>query len=303
MRLSAGISALTGWESESARAVLEPFTSPRIPGPELGVQSRIERDQSSTFRETIAREVMLLGRLRHGGVVRLYEHSVADDSPWYAMELLEGASLRHFMETRWVDAEPVESSVHARRRNADETRSAVRVDALAAALHVIERLCLPLGYLHAQGFVHADVKPENVFVCDDGRVVLLDFGAAKPLDQGLADGEGDFSTFGTWTYMAPECRVGSDFDHRVDAYAVGCILYEFVMGYTPTEHALVRRAPELELQRALGDLPAGLRRLIRALTASDPSDRPELATCAAELLTFARLLESEPEAPTHRLRA
>jgi serine/threonine protein kinase len=236
---------------------------------------KVARREGAEFKETMDREVNLLSRFRHPGIVRLHDHGQTESVPWYAMELLSGASLRAVMESNWTDA--VAPGSTRRRRGWSDVQPVIRPECLARALRVVQDLCAPLGYLHGQGFVHADVKPENVFLCDDGRVVLLDLGAAQPLEEIEIEGG---ASYGTWPYMAPECRVGARGDHRIDVYALGCILHEFVVGCTPAEQGLGRRSAEVPRCA----LPPELSGLIRRFTALDPCGRPsDLYTCAAEL--------------------
>ncbi len=109
----------------------------------------------------------------------------------------------------------------------------------ARARPIIVQVCKALRAAHAQGIVHRDMKPENIFlVSKEGRadfVKLLDFGIAKVMGGG-DDGPKLTRTgmiFGTPEYMAPEQAEGKDADHRVDIYATGCVIYHLITGVTP----------------------------------------------------------------------
>jgi serine/threonine-protein kinase len=251
---------------------------------------KIARHEGAEQRETIAREVQLLKRFRHPGIVQLYDHAIDADVPWYAMELLVGAPLRAVMKGPWLPTLPSRPKPS---RGLIPCR-AVQGPLLGQALRVVRDLCGALGYLHRSGFVHADVKPENVFLCRDGRTVLLDFGAAQPIDEsGFAECS-EWASFGTFQYMAPECCVGARYDHRADAYALGCVLHELVTGCTPAERALLLPAPAGDCAAALDAAPESLRAFIARLVARDAELRPrDLAGCEAELDVLVRQLEAE----------
>jgi serine/threonine protein kinase len=234
---------------------------------------KIARQAGAEYGDTIAREVSWLKHLEHPGIVRLRDHCVDGPTPWYAMELLDGATLREAMEGIWCRIGPAQSELLTRNGHGTHRRIGARF--LAEAVHVVEELCRTLSYLHGRGLVHADVKPENVFLCNDGRVVLLDFGAAQPNHLPGLVAQGDWVTFGTWTYMAPECRSGAPFDHRADVYAVGCILHEFAIGRTPLEYAFRRKRPEASAAPPMDHVPGALSDLIGRLTAFEARLRPD----------------------------
>jgi serine/threonine-protein kinase len=109
----------------------------------------------------------------------------------------------------------------------------------ARARYIITQICRALGAAHSKGIIHRDMKPENVFLVErEGRpdfVKILDFGIAKmsAMDEGGARLTRTGMIFGTPEYMSPEQARGDKPDHRVDIYAVGCILYELLTGDVP----------------------------------------------------------------------
>jgi serine/threonine protein kinase len=248
-----------------------------------GVRCAIKRarQESLEYTATIRREGETLSLLAHDGVVRLRECGPEDGASWFAMELLEGSTLRALMEGIWTPSSPAESGVLRAGTVTTARRAHVSEHFVKAAVGVVTALCAPLAYVHARGFVHADVKPENVMVCDDGRVVLFDFGAAQPAPDAGGNAQISWDAFGTWSYMAPECRNGSTFTNAADVYALGSILHEFLTGYTPAERLLARG-----LHAGPAVLPGVGRDLIelaRRSTVLDPERRPELASFAREL--------------------
>ena len=110
----------------------------------------------------VRREIEALAQLRHPGIVRLLDHGTHRGAPWYAMELLEGPTLRD-----------------VRRPNSEGPPDRVRPiepEPLDRALRIADGICRALSYLHGEGFVHGDLKPSNVVLRDDGSPVLIDFG-------------------------------------------------------------------------------------------------------------------------------
>src|SRR6185312_14119515 len=84
---------------------------------------------------------------------------------------------------------------------------------------------------HAQGIVHRDVKPGNIMVLPDGRVKIMDFGIARPLEPTVKTQTG--LLLGSPQYMSPEQIVGQPFDHRADIFSLGLVLYEMLTGSRP----------------------------------------------------------------------
>lgn len=161
----------------------------------------------SSFR----REVGALSRIQHPGVVRIFDHGVDGQVPWMAMELVEGRSLRE--------------RLIANHRGA----------ALEDSLRILQRLCKALAVVHGEGIVHRDLKPQNVIVRADGSPVIIDFGVVGRF-AGLANREAvDLGEEGAGTiaYMAPEQIQGEPVDARADLYALGCILFEAIVGVPP----------------------------------------------------------------------
>jgi serine/threonine protein kinase len=201
--------------------------------------------------------------IRHPGIVEVYDFGHTENGCAYiAMELLEGDSLAERIERR--GKLPV-----------------------GEALAIARRIAAPLAVAHELGIVHRDLKPDNVFLIRDRegaeQLKLLDFGIAKLETAVVRTTVG--LVLGTPSYMAPEQCLGQpDCDHRVDLYALGCILYELISGAPPfgrggsmTDlmaahiNAPVPPAPLLALDPEIA-------RLIRRLLAKSPAERPRTAT-------------------------
>jgi serine/threonine-protein kinase len=102
------------------------------------------------------------------------------------------------------------------------------------ALRLASRICDALEYLHAQGITHRDLKPQNIMLCYDGTIRLMDFGIARAEGRRITY-TGFTPALGTPDYMAPEQVKGKRGDARTDIYSLGAMLYEMLTGYTPFE--------------------------------------------------------------------
>ncbi|MGZ3460052.1 MAG: serine/threonine-protein kinase, partial [Archangium sp.] len=203
----------------------------------------------------IRREIHALRRIQHPGVVRVLAEGVQDGLPWYAMELIEGLTLRRYLDELWkrdarsstevitqVVSAPEPSgatgpgaSAHPFGPPPEEQRRAAAMERLDEVLTLTRRLCSSLAFLHGEGLVHRDLKPENVVIRPDGTPVLVDFGLASVVGGGLGREalELSGSMEGSFVYMAPEQIKGGLVDARADLYSLGCILYELVVGQPP----------------------------------------------------------------------
>ena len=148
------------------------------------------------------------------------------------------------------------------------------------------------------GFVHRDVKPGNILVTADGRVMLTDFGIAKGLDASGEDLTSDNVMMGTAKYLSPEQVRGRRLDGRADLYSLGLVLYECLAGRVPflgetdadTALARLQRDPT-DLGRLRPTLPRGLVNLVHRLLARNPNHRP---TTGAELRDELLRIADEP---------
>lgn len=245
----------------------------------------------------LEREIAMLKRLHHPGVVRFLGAGAWHGQPWMAMELLDGHSLfdevsrlgrrsaRAVAESAVDGTESREGWMH---RLQDQPELALPVRAAAGgrlrdAVSIVVRLARVLEYLHADGIVHRDLKPENVFVGNDGRLTLLDFGLACRIRGAGVESRGGRprSVATTVEYAAPELLYGDRIDERVDVYALGCIFYELVTGVRPFEAESIDEIVRMHLDEAPvcpSDLVTGLswrlEDLILDMLAKRPKQRP-----------------------------
>ncbi|MDP7572968.1 MAG: serine/threonine-protein kinase, partial [Myxococcota bacterium] len=226
--------------------------------------------EGTTGIERLRNEVSNTRELHHPGIVRVYDLGSDEGREFFTMELVEGPTLREFLEER---SEPL---------------------SLEEAKTVLLPLLDALTYAHGQT-VHRDVKPENVLLAGGelSQPRLVDFGIAKTI-------EGETLTrtalaLGTPHYMAPEqVETPLEVDHRADLYSVGVMLYELVTGERP---GLRSPLPS----EVTSELPEALDHLVDQLFQPRPADRPESAAevkAALEAMQAAPAVEAEsaPEA-------
>ncbi|MET8803173.1 Stk1 family PASTA domain-containing Ser/Thr kinase [Streptomyces sp. NPDC004546] len=158
-----------------------------------------------SFVERFIREAKSVARLAHPNVVQVFDQGTDGSYVYLAMEYVAGCTLRDVL----------------RERGALQPR---------AALDILEPVLAALGAAHRAGFVHRDMKPENVLIGDDGRVKVADFGLVRSVDtQTSTTG----AVLGTVSYLAPEQIEQGTADPRVDVYACGVVLYEMLTGGKP----------------------------------------------------------------------
>lgn len=237
-------------------------------------------------------EISALERLRHPGIVRLLDSGLADGLPWYAMELIDGPSLRDRIRSAPEDTQSPSIRVESILTRAPP---AMQVDSalVKQLVGVVASLCEPLGFLHGEGLVHRDLKPENIYLRPDGQPVLIDFGLAVRFGGNTARDVLEFGgrPEGTLSYMAPEQLRGEVVDARADLYSLGCILYELLTGTVPFPGGNWQAAPA----PPIAETSAEVRLLIARLLAEKPRDRLGYASDVANRLQSFRMV-----APTSR---
>ncbi|MCX2179361.1 Stk1 family PASTA domain-containing Ser/Thr kinase [Streptomyces sp. SKN60] len=207
----------------------------------------------AAFVERFMREAKSVARLAHPNVVAVFDQGADGAYVYLAMEYVAGCTLRDVL----------------RERGALRPR---------AALDVLEPVLAALGAAHRAGFVHRDMKPENVLIGDDGRVKVADFGLVRAVGS-ATDSTG--AVLGTVSYLAPEQIEHGTADTRADVYACGVVLYEMLTGAKP--HSGDTPAQVL-YQHLNTDVPAPsaavpglaveLDELVASATARNPDVRP-----------------------------
>lgn len=218
-------------------------------------------------REALAREASRVHGLVHPGVQRLLDVRLQGPRPLIVFEYAEGPTLSQVLHQ------------NGHLSAADTLRLGMQIGSV-------------LHYLHRQGSVHLDVKPQNLVV-RNGRIILLDF----DLSRGTGEGGGHRRPRGTPSYMAPEqvrCEAASP---SMDLFALGATLYEAVSGQLAFPGVDPDAGPDGFPQLTAGpvplashdpDVPADLAAAIETLLAPDPDDRPASALATLSLLGSAR---------------
>ena len=230
------------------------------------------------FVERFIREAKSVARLAHPNVVQVFDQGTDGSYVYLAMEYVAGCTLRDVL----------------RERGALQPR---------AALDILEPVLAALGAAHRAGFVHRDMKPENVLIGDDGRVKVADFGLVRSVDT-VTSTTG--AVLGTVSYLAPEqIEQPGAADARVDVYACGVVLYEMLTGDKPHDGD----SPAVVLYKHLHEdvpppsaiapgLAYELDVLVAAATARTPDLRPydAVALLAQARQTRAALSEDQLDA-------
>jgi serine/threonine-protein kinase len=163
---------------------------------------------NSKLVERFNREARVAGRLDHPNVVRGYE--VGEEAGWhyFAMEYVSGRSLQNLL-TRLGKV------------------------SVGDALYIVLRAARGLQYIHEQGLVHRDVKPDNLLLTRDGEVKLADLGMVKLLDEELSLTQTGHAVGTPWYMPMEQAKNSKDIDGRCDIYALGCVLYCCLTGKPP----------------------------------------------------------------------
>lgn len=245
-----------------------------------------EYARKQDLRARFVREAKATNRVRHPGIVQIYEISeLPDGTPYFVMEYLEGETLA------------------ARMDRAAEASIGV------AGLGPLRQVASIIALCHEKGLIHRDLKPNNIMLVQDPdipggeRVKLLDFGIVKVQEQpGQGNGRANMSEpltqvdkiLGTPDYMAPEMwMAGKPITGKADVYALGVMAYRTLAGVLPfaaestlalaTKHVFENPVP---LQEVVPGLPLELCRLVDRMLAKSAQDRPSMADIIAALDQF-----------------
>ena len=170
---------------------------------------RDDLSHDSDFRRRFHDESHAVAMLSHPNIMAVYDVSRSDDLEYIVMELIDGISLKQYMQKK------------GNKLNWRE------------ALHFITQIVKALGHAHSRGIIHRDIKPHNVMVLRDGSVKVTDFGIARLISAGHSTLTQE--TLGSVHYISPEQARGSRIDARSDLYSAGVVLYEMTTGRLPFE--------------------------------------------------------------------
>jgi len=221
------------------------------------------RDEERLSR--FEQEIRAVGMLNHPNILVMHDVGRENGTPYLVMELLQGNTLREKLNGGPIGV----------RKSID------------FGLQITHGL----SYAHEKGIVHRDLKPENLFITQEGRVKILDFGLAKltQLEVPAADHMKSpavvhkterGAVLGTLAYMSPEQVRGENVDYRTDIFSFGCVLYEMLSGNWPFQgqsqfdvmHAILKLDPP-ELATTNRQIPPGLDKIVRRCLEKEPQHR------------------------------
>ncbi|MBA2292762.1 MAG: protein kinase [Gemmatimonadales bacterium] len=200
-------------------------------------------------------EIRTTAHLQHPHILAVFDSGDADGLLWYAMPFVAGETLRARLERE------------------------VQLPA-GDAVRIARDVAGALGYAHGEGVVHRDVKPENILLTS-GHALVADFGIARATDATSQRLTETGIAVGTPAYMSPEQAMGERVtDHRADIYALGCVIYEMLVGEPPftgpTPHAILARAltqPVPSVHASRDTIPAAVDDVVGRACARAPADR------------------------------
>ena len=227
-------------------------------------------DQDPRARHRLAEEARAASSLNHPNIAQIYDFGeTADGVPFFVMELVEGRGLNDVIRSGPMKPDMV--------------------------VHIAEEVCSALGEAHGKGIVHRDIKPANIFITENGRAKVLDFGIAKrAVIPVAAPAEAEPETTvaappvkilptgfaGTPAYMSPEQAAGQIMDSRSDLFSLGAVLYECLTGRRPFQGTDTRetiaaiRILDPDPPSAINpEVPKSLDRIVLKLLAKKPADR------------------------------
>ncbi len=256
---------------------IDPQMNRRVAIKELQLPLHLAGAQKRERVERFYREAKAAGTLTHPNIVTIHEVGQENDRHFLVMEYLEGQSLRDILQLQ--GALPLKETVD-----------------------MALQLCDALGYAHAHGVVHRDVKPDNVHILPGGTIKLTDFGIARITAEPSITSQGQ--VFGTPSYMSPEQVASQMVDHRTDLFSLGITLYEMLTGRKPFvgDSVITITYNIMNVQPAMPvGVPSSLQAILQKALAKDPALRyqnaAQLATdLRAEKFALASVTDI-PDAP------
>lgn len=201
------------------------------------------------FRRRFHEEAQAVAMLSHPNIVSVYDVSKGDDLDYIVMELIDGITLKQYMQKKQG------------RLNWRES------------LYFITQIVRALGHAHSRGIIHRDIKPQNIMVLRDGSVKVADFGIARIMS--AAQTTLTQEALGSVHYISPEQARGSHIDARADIYSAGVVLYEMLTGRlpfdgdSPVSVAIQHiNAKPIAPRKILPDIPVGLEEITMKAMAS-----------------------------------
>ena len=225
------------------------------------------------FCERFLKEGKIIAQLSHPHIISIIDIGHHKQTYYMSMEYIEGGDLKKQIQ-----------------KGIDEKR----------AIHIVLQVARALGYAHDRGFVHRDVKPQNILFRDDDTAILTDFGIAKSISDSDA---GDLTrvgqAFGSPRYMSPEQVRGKDLNFRSDLYSLGILMYEMLSGNPPFSTNDAAATARMHLIKPVPKLPsevAKYQKVINNLLAKSPDER---YTNAWELISELQVVVNDTAESTY----
>ena len=216
-----------------------------------------EHFRDEEFRRRFHHEGEAVAMLSHANTVQVYDVSSSDNADYIVMEMIDGITLKHYMEKKGT-------------LNWKET------------LHFGMQIAKALEHAHSRGIVHRDIKPHNVMVLKNGSVKVTDFGIARVMSKTNTLTK---EALGSVHYISPEQAKGGWVDNRSDLYSLGVVMYEMMTGRppydgeSPVSVAIQHINGGAPLPSTLNpNIPRGLEQIIMKAMALEVADRYESAT-------------------------
>lgn len=212
---------------------------------------------SEEFVNRFRREAKLLAQLQHPHILPVFDYGEADGYPYIVMPFINSGTLADLLRKQQLS--------------------------LPEVRRIMTQLGDALGYAHARGMIHRDIKSSNVLIDERGNCLLTDFGLAR-MSESATQITSSGAVMGTPAYMSPEQGTGANIDHRSDLYSLGVILYEMVTGRVPytaeTPIAIVFKHiqdPLPSVRKLNPNLPEAVELVLLKLLAKNPTDRYQKA--------------------------
>ena len=212
--------------------------------------------QDAEFRRRFHAESQAVAMLSHPNIVNVYDVSHSDNVDYIVMELIDGITLKQYMEQKGV-------------LNWREV------------LHFATQIAKALEHAHSRGIIHRDIKPHNIMILKDGSVKVADFGIARVSS---AQSTLTREALGSVHYISPEQAKGSKIDYRSDLYSLGVVMYEMLTGRppydgeTPVSVAIQHINAQAPKPRAINpQIPVGLEQITLHAMKADLDERYENA--------------------------
>ena len=217
--------------------------------------------QNEEFRRRFNAESQAVAQLSHPNIVSVYDVSRGGDMEYIVMELIDGITLKQYMEKRgqlnWRES-----------------------------LHFITQIMRGLSHAHSRGIIHRDIKPQNIIISKEGKVKVTDFGIAKVASSSTINSS---STMGSVHYISPEQARGGYSDERSDIYSLGITIFEMLTGTVPFDGDSTVAVAVQHIQDEIpapstvaADIPVSIDKIVLKCTQKKPDRRYQ---SAAELIT------------------